>query len=252
MAACVEGHADHPLVSERASEGSPVVVDQLIDSSCSRRGERRCLDPLGQGRPEGHQVGVDARVGLDIGVIGAEQDPGMIGGGPFDDVDVVASGVHASADRSFGVLVAQPVTHGEEDRGRCVVLAGDQLERGTLISELLAYGRSNGGLNPGDDVQSGVPCVPFWRRVVAWCGIFGHAGSSRSIEGTQAYGSTSGRRNRSPVVLHPNASCGPPRSLSTGVTLQPPLCRRQDRWRARPLIPCSEARWSGGRGFHLD
>ena len=91
------------------------------------------LDPLGEDGPEGDQVGVDARVRLDVGVRGAEQLAGVLGGERLDGVDVLAAGVEAAADGALGVLVAEPVAHGQQHGRGGVVLAGDQLERLALV-----------------------------------------------------------------------------------------------------------------------
>ena len=91
------------------------------------------LDPVGQDRPEGDQVGVDAGVRLRIGVRRAEQLAGVLGGERLDGVDVLAAGVEAVADRALGVLVAEPGAHGQQHGRRGVVLARDQLERAALV-----------------------------------------------------------------------------------------------------------------------
>ena len=53
---------------------------------------------MGQDRPEGDEVGVDAGVRLDVGVRRAEQLAGVLGGERLDGVDVLAAGVEAVAD----------------------------------------------------------------------------------------------------------------------------------------------------------
>ena len=109
-------------VSQSASERSLTFLAPSF-SSAGR------LDPVGQDRPEGDQVGVDAGVRLDVGVRRAEQLAGVLGGERLDGVDVLAAGVEAVADRALGVLVAEPGAHRQQHRRRGVVLAGDQLER---------------------------------------------------------------------------------------------------------------------------
>ena len=69
-------------------------------------GELGQLDAVGEDRPEGDQVGVDAGVRLGVGVLGAEQLAGVLGGERLDGVDVLAAGVEAVADGALGVLVA--------------------------------------------------------------------------------------------------------------------------------------------------
>ena len=107
----------------------PVVVAEVVDVAGTRGVERRRLDPLGEDRPEGDQVGVDARVRLHVGVRGAEERLGVVGGAALDGVDVLAPGVEAVADRALGVLVGEPVAHGQQHGRRGVVLAGDELQR---------------------------------------------------------------------------------------------------------------------------
>ena len=113
VATGVEGHADHALVTEGVTELLPAVVVEVVDAGDRGAGQRGGLDPLRQDSPERHQVGVDPRMRLHVGMVGPEERPGAIGGQLFDGVDVAAAGVHPSADRPFGVLVAEPVAHGQ-------------------------------------------------------------------------------------------------------------------------------------------
>ena len=120
------------------------------------------LDAVGQDRPERDQVGVDAGVRLHVGVRRAEQLAGVLGGERLDGVDVLAAGVEAVADRALGVLVAEPGAHRQQHGRRGVVLAGDQLERGALVGQLLAGGLGDPRLDRGDHLQGRV--VGAWRR----------------------------------------------------------------------------------------
>ena len=61
VAAGVERHAEQPLVAELVAQGLPVLVGQLVDVLGAELRQRRALDPVRQDRPEGDQVGVDAR-----------------------------------------------------------------------------------------------------------------------------------------------------------------------------------------------
>ena len=72
------------------------------------------LDPIGEDGPEGDQVRVDAGVRLGVGVFGAEEFAGMLGGDRLDGVDVLAAGVEAVPDGALGVLVGQPAAHREQ------------------------------------------------------------------------------------------------------------------------------------------
>ena len=117
--------------------------------------ERRRLDALREDRPERDQVGVDARVRLHVGVRGAEQRAGVVGGGLLDGVDVLAAGVEAVPDRALGVLVREPGAHRQQDGGGGVVLAGDQLERRALVGQLAADRAGDRRLDGLDDLERG-------------------------------------------------------------------------------------------------
>ena len=149
----VEGHAEHPLVAEGEAQARPVLVAEVVDVLGAGVGEGGRLDPVGEHGPEGDQVGVDAGVRLDVRVGGAEEGFGMVGGELLDGVDVLATGVEAVADRALGVLVGEPRAHGEEDRRRGVVLAGDELQRAALVGQLGADGTRDGRLDRADDIQ---------------------------------------------------------------------------------------------------
>ena len=153
MAADVEAHAHDPLSREREAQGLPVGLGQLVDVLGAELLQRGRLDPVGEDRPVGHQVGVDARVRLHVGVLGAEQLPCVLGGDRLDRVDVLAARVEAVPHRALGVLVAQPVAHREQRRQRGVVLGRDQLERAALVGQLGADGGADARLHAVDDGQ---------------------------------------------------------------------------------------------------
>ncbi len=113
----------------------------MTDPHC---GEARLFDTGGKDRPEGHQIGVDARVGLHVGVVAPEHRLGMIDRQSFDLVDELAPGIETVTRGPLGILVRQPVAHGQQHRRRRVVLRGDELELFALIVE---FG-GNGGCNP--------------------------------------------------------------------------------------------------------
>ena len=129
VATGVERHAEQPLVAELVAQRLPVGLGQLVDVLGAEPLERGRLDAVGQDRPEGDEVGVDARVRLHVGVRRAEQLAGVLGRERLDGVDVLAAGVEAVADRALGVLVGEPGAHREQHGGRGVVLARDQLQR---------------------------------------------------------------------------------------------------------------------------
>ena len=138
------------------------------------------LDPVGQDRPEGDQVGVDAGVRLGVGVLGAEQLAGVLGGERLDGVDVLAAGVEAVPDGALGVLVGQPGAHGQQHGGRGVVLRGDQLERGALVGQLGAGGVGDPGLD-GLDHRRARPGRPPRRWRSSRSGLAGGGCRSRGL-----------------------------------------------------------------------
>ena len=153
VAAGVERHAEQPLVAELVAQLLPVLVAELVDVLGAELLQPRALDPVGEDRPVRDQVGVDAGVRLRIGVRRTEQLARVLGGERLDRVDVLAAGVEAVPDRALGVLVAEPGAHGQQHRRRGVVLAGDQLERGALVGELLAGRVGDPRLDAGDHLQ---------------------------------------------------------------------------------------------------
>ncbi len=88
---------------------------------------------------DGH-VGLGAGVGLDVGVLGAEELLGPVDGQGLDDVDVLAAAVVALAGVALGVLVGHHRAHGGQDRLRHEVLRGDQLEALVLAAPLVLEG----------------------------------------------------------------------------------------------------------------
>ncbi len=155
VAAGVEGHAEHALVAELPAQFGPVGLGEVVDVADLGALQGGALDPLGEHGPEGGQVGVDAGVRLDVGVVGAEEGAGVLGGDGLDGVDVAAAGVEAAAGGALGVLVAEPVAHGEQDGRGGVVLAGDELERGALVVDLLADGGGDPRFDLADHVEGG-------------------------------------------------------------------------------------------------
>ena len=160
VAACVERHAQRPLVAELAPQRLPLVLGQIVDAlHAPVLGQRRSLDPVGEDGPEGDQVGVDAGVRLGVRVLGPEQLAGVLGGQRLDGVDVLAAGVEAVPDGALGVLVGQPGAHGQQHGGGGVVLRGDQLERGALVGQLGPGRVGDPGLHLPDDRERRAVCL---------------------------------------------------------------------------------------------
>jgi hypothetical protein len=155
VAARVQGHAEQALVAELAPQRLPLGVGQALEVLGPRLLQHRGLDPPGQDGPEGDQVGVDAAVRLDVGVVAAEQALGQLHGPALDGVDVVAAGVEAVPGRALGVLVRQPVAHGQQGCRGGEVLAGDQLEVGPLVGQLGRDGRGDLGRRLADHLHGG-------------------------------------------------------------------------------------------------
>ena len=155
------------LIAELLAQLVPVGVGQIVDVLGLVRGEERRLDPLGEDRPERDQVGVDPRMGLHVRVVGAEQRLGVVRRQSLDLVDVLATGIEAMAGRALGVLVAEPVPHGEQHRGRCVVLRSDQFELAALVGELTPDVLGDRRFRCGDHVECGpvhVRPLGCWQR----------------------------------------------------------------------------------------
>lgn len=153
VAARVQGHAEHALVAEGLAQLRPVGLAEVVDVADARLGEGRGLDAGGEDGPEGDQVGVDAGVRLGVGVLGAEELAGVLGGEGLDGVDVAAAGVEAAADGALGVLVAEPVAHGQQGGRGGVVLRRDQLEHLALVGDFLTDGVGDAGLHGPDHVE---------------------------------------------------------------------------------------------------
>ena len=71
VAAGIQRHAEQPLVAELVAQLLPALVGEVVDVLLPDAATD--LDPVGEDRPEGDQVGVDAGVRLGVGVFGAEQ-----------------------------------------------------------------------------------------------------------------------------------------------------------------------------------
>ena len=94
-----------------------------------------------QGEVDG-QIGLCAGVGLDVGVLCAEQLAGALDGDVLHLIHVGAAAVVALAGQALGVLVGEDAAHGGHDGGRDDVLTGDQLNVLPLAGQLTVHGRS--------------------------------------------------------------------------------------------------------------
>ena len=141
----------------------------------------------------GHEVGVDARVRLDVGIGCAEQLTCVLGGNRLDRVDVLAGRIEPVPHRALGVLVGQPRAHREQHRRRRVVLAGYQLQRSPLVRKLFAGRLGDARLDRLDDPQHRAVCLTG--RV----GVFGaRRGGGAGHAGVRSHGLERNPRADSP------------------------------------------------------
>ena len=106
-------------------------VERHAVGQVSAVGQVHAHDPVArlEDAEVGDHVGLGARVGLDVDMLGAGVErEGAFLGQPLGDVDELAAAVVALAGQALGVLVGQPRALGFHHRGRHVVLAGDQLD----------------------------------------------------------------------------------------------------------------------------
>ena len=98
---------------------------------------------------EGGGVGLRAGVGLDVGVLGAEELLGAIAGEGLDDVGEFTAAVVALAGVALGVLIGEDGAGGFQYSARDEVLRGDHLEAFVLaehfVFDLLGDLRIGGG-----------------------------------------------------------------------------------------------------------
>ena len=80
-------------------------------------------------------------MGLDVGVVGAEEFLGALDGEALDDVDMLAAAVPAASGVPLGILVGEAGTLGLHDRLAGEVFRRDQLD----VLELAVVLRGDGG-----------------------------------------------------------------------------------------------------------
>lgn len=96
---------------------------------------------------DGH-VGLGAGVGLDVGVVGAEEFFGAVNGELFDFVDFFAAAIPAFGGVAFGVFVGEAGALRFHDRTAGEVFRGDEFD----VEELTLMF----GLEDGEDVGIGL------------------------------------------------------------------------------------------------
>ena len=97
------------------------------------------------------QVGGSAGVGLDVGMLSAEQLAGALTGDLFGLVDAVAAAVVALAGIALGVLVGQARAHSHHDSRGDDVFGGDQLDVALLAVILLLNSGADFGVILGQE-----------------------------------------------------------------------------------------------------
>ncbi len=116
----------------------PADVDRLAVAQVAALVEAHAEDDvagLQQGQAHG-QVGVGPRVGLDVGVLGAEELACPPASQVLGLVDELVTPVEPPPGIPLGVLVGQHRSGGGHDRRRREVLRGDELQGGVLADDL--------------------------------------------------------------------------------------------------------------------
>ena len=106
-----------------------------------------------QGKIDG-QVGLCARVGLYVGIFGAEEAAGPLDGNALHLVDKLAAAIIALAGQSLGIFVGEHAAHGGHHRRGDNVFAGNQLNVLALANQLPAHGGGNVGIDSLDKADA--------------------------------------------------------------------------------------------------
>ena len=125
-------------VVHRAARGEMSAVREV--------GAEHGVAGLEQREVDGH-VGLRTRVGLHVGVLGAEELLGAGDGEVLDDVDDLAAAIIAAAGVAFGVLVGQHRPDGLQHGVGDEVLGGDQLEVPVLPLRFFAQSLGDLGID---------------------------------------------------------------------------------------------------------
>ena len=110
-----------------------------------------------QERAVGGQVGVGARVRLQVGVLGAEELLGARDADLLGPVDDLAAAVVAPSGIALGVLVRQRAAQRGEHGGAGEVLAGDQLQAAAQAVQLVEDDAGDVGVEGGQGVEVRAP-----------------------------------------------------------------------------------------------
>src|SRR5690606_13715916 len=134
-------------LEELAREVRPRAVREVAAEG-ERERENRVARPRHR-EVRGH-VGLRARVGLDVGVLAAEELLRPLDGEALHLVHHLAAAVVAAAGIALGVLVGEDAAHRLEHRPRDEVFAGDQLEPLRLALGLLRDQGGDGRVDGGE------------------------------------------------------------------------------------------------------
>ena len=104
------------------------------------------------GKEDSH-IGLCAGVGLDVGVVAAEELLGALNGNVFHHVDALAAAVVTLAGIALSVFVGQDAAHGHHDFLGDDVLGGDQLQVSALSGELSLHGLADFRIVVGNSFQ---------------------------------------------------------------------------------------------------
>ncbi len=132
---------------------SPVSASTPYPTKSNQRPEKFAGDPCVRWPPKGSPIArtvspgrssaayaartaEDPRVGLHVGVLGAEERLGPVDGDPLGDVDDLAAAVVAGAGIPLGVLVRERRPERGQHGRRGEVLGRDQLQRRRLPLQL--------------------------------------------------------------------------------------------------------------------
>ncbi len=140
------GLTAHPV--EDGAVDTPRKIQRMtvrkVAPVCKAHGENRI--PGFQGGEVDRHVGLGAGMGLDVGMLDAEERLGPRNGQRLDDVHVLAAAVIPLPRQPLGVLVGEEGSLGLEDRLARIVLRGDQDHLLLLAPDLILDGLKNLGV----------------------------------------------------------------------------------------------------------
>ena len=144
----IETVGDHMIVLAGEVHGGAVgevaAVGQIHADDGVARLEQGLIDSV---------VGLGAGVGLDVGVVGAEELAGPVPGDVLGDVHLLAAAVVALAGVALGVLVGEHRAHSHQHRFTDDVLRGDELNIPPLPGQLGRHGGAHFRVAGGEEID---------------------------------------------------------------------------------------------------